>query len=132
MTNERIVDVAPSFRIEVGDTIGKLDITCGSGVFMLIEELKNPDPKIQPDVDERCGLLANKREIYALDIPGCDGFYLVISLDCADPLTGPVILHGAIAAKDQTCEVGRAIATRHFKLNNPIWEPATPKWEPRT
>lgn len=99
------------------DSIRSLSMVCKEGVFLLEEELGSNDP----DLDERCGLLAGRHEVYALRIPGCRGQRLAVSIDLAASDPSPATLHGAVPARD-ACASARRLATQQLAPLNPTWE----------
>ena len=88
------------------------------GVLMLEEELKTNDP----DADERCGLLADRYEVFAIRIPGCTTHRLAASIDFKSGQPAPpVMLHGVFRAQS-ACVQARRHAEQHRDLINPTWE----------
>lgn len=85
-------------------------------IFMLIEELEDTDP----EVDERCGLLAERHEVYAMRVPGHRGKRLALSVDRL-PGSHRVLLHG-IVPSHHACATARRLAVRQLRLIDPIWE----------
>jgi len=116
----RRVEPVPAFAAEVLKDFEKPSTRCVTGADFLLEELEQQDP----DLEERCGLLADRHEIYALDIPRCAHLVLVVSLDTKKRQPWPCTVHGLHRSHDRPCDAGRSIATRHFALINPSWEPA--------
>lgn len=114
--NSRVVREAPGFTTEILNSIRPLSDVCKEGVFTLEEEWETNDP----DVDERCGLLAVRHEIYSVRIPGCRGYRIAVSMDLGSK-PPPITIHGAIRSKG-ACMLAQKIATRHLKLINPSWE----------
>jgi hypothetical protein len=96
---------------------------CVEGAEFLLEELEAQDP----DLDERCGLLDGRHEIYAVVVPGCSSLVLVVSLDVSGRQPWRCTVHGLLARRGRPCDAGRARAARHFDLVNPSWEPADGK-----
>ena len=118
----RKVEPVPDFTAEVLESFKTPSAACVEGADFLLEELERSDP----DLDERCGLLANRYEIYALKIPNCASHLLIASLDTAGKRPWHCIVHGLTGKgrNSRFCETGRKKAVRQFKLVNPSWEPA--------
>lgn len=91
---------------------------CLDGAHLLLEELETQEP----DLDERCGLLADRHEIYALRIPRCARLRLAVSVDRKAGDFGPVTVHGLVASTARPCDAGRRLAETHFRLIAPAWE----------
>ncbi|WP_170566013.1 hypothetical protein [Ruegeria atlantica] len=123
MTDKRVVDTLPGAKKEVLDTLETLSEECINGVLMVLMELENPDPAIQPNLEHRCGLLDDKYEIISLPIPDCRKYRLVISIASKDLIDGDIHYHGAAPAGKYTCETGKNLAASQYKLVNPVWEP---------
>ena len=117
MHRSREVTVAPRHEEDVLETIRPLSMQCREGVLMVEEELEANDP----DIDERCGLLADRFEVYAVRIPGCRGFRLAVSMDLRSGSPPAAALHGAVPAR-RACDAARRLATRHRDLIDPAWE----------
>ncbi|MBA5779066.1 hypothetical protein H2509_18205 [Stappia sp. F7233] len=100
------------------DSIRRLTMACKENVLMLEEELKSNDP----DLDERCGLLDNRFEVYAVAIPQCPRAKLALSIDFGDGSPPSVMLHGAVGAAN-ACAAACRLAIWHRNLMNPTWEP---------
>lgn len=116
----RAVEPVPAYHDEVLDDFRAPSPACIQGAYALLEELETQDP----DLDERCGLLAGRFEVYAIPVPGCRSLALTVSLDTrADP-PWPCTLHGLMSSRGRVCDAGRHRATKHFDLVDPGWEPA--------
>lgn len=116
----RRVEPVPGFSEEVLKDFEAPSAACVTGADLLLEELETHDP----DLDERCGLLADRFEVYALRIPRCAHLALVVSLDTAGRRPWRCIVHGLVPRRPRACERGRRRAARHFDLIDPSWEPA--------
>lgn len=92
---------------------------CVEALLMILEEMEGDDP----DVDERCGLLEDRHEVYARRLPGCASHRLVVSLDLSGAAPHPMALHAAVPSQPTPCAAARSIAARQLKLVNPVWEP---------
>jgi hypothetical protein len=115
---ERRVAPPEGFAEEVFDTIRPLSLNCREGAVLVAEGLR----RAGADADERCGLLADRHEVFALRIPRCAGRRLAASFDLgARPGPAPVTIHGAVPARG-ACAAARRLATRHLRLTNPVWE----------
>ena len=93
-------------------------VECVDGVDLLLEELEATDPP----VEERCGLLAGRHEVYALRIPRHARTRLAVSIDRAPAGFGPVTVHGLVASTARPCDAARGLAERHLHLIAPAWE----------
>lgn len=113
----RSVREPTGFESDLIVSIRPLSTICKEGVFLLEEELESNDP----DINERCGLLNDRYEVYSVKIPGCKGHYLGISIDLKSSKPPPVTIHGAVGAH-KACTNVRNLVTRQLKLINPSWE----------
>lgn len=117
----RTVTAPVGFEEEVLADFRNASVECVAGVDFLLEELAAQDP----DPDERCGLLALRFELYALRIPGCPRWRLLLSIERpAEPALQPCRIHGLAPALARPCDLLRPRAERHLRLINPVWEPA--------
>ena len=116
----RSVEPVPEFADEVLEEFRTPSTACVSGADFLLEELEEQDP----DLSDRCGLLADRWEVYALSIPKCVHLMLLVSLDTRRKKPWPCVVHGLARSRMMPCEAGRHRAARHFGLINPSWEPA--------
>lgn len=116
----RPVEPAPKYRDDVLEDFKHPSTKCVTGADFLLEELEDHDP----DLEERCGLLENRFELYALRIPNCSHLALLVSLTVSGKKPWPCVVHGLAERHSRPCEVARQKAIRHFDLCNPSWEPA--------
>ncbi len=117
----RPVEPVRKYRDEVLGDFDSPTTACVTGADFLLEELEEHDP----DLEERCGLLAGRFELYALRIPKCAQLALIVSLDMsARKKPWPCIVHGLANRRYRPCEIGRRKAEKHFDLVDPSWEPA--------
>ena len=117
---QRRVEPVSAFADEVLQDFMKPSTRCVTGAHFLLEELESQDP----DLEERCGLLDDRHEVYALIIPRCSHLVLIVSLDTKQRRPWPCTVHGLVRSRKTPCDGGRSRATRHFALTNPSWEPA--------
>ncbi len=122
---DRTVVEALGYEDEVYASVSALSERCQLGVIMIVEELKSNDPDVE---DERCGLLADRHEVYAIVIPErptlfsrCKNHRLAVSIDLKSGPPPTAIVHGVVPLQD-ACEASRRLATRHLGLVNPTWE----------
>jgi hypothetical protein len=114
----RSVDTVPGFAEVVEDQIRALDADCATGALFLIDELGAADP----DLDERCGLLDMRHEVYAVRIPGCRRHRLVVSIDRGGK--NACAVHGVVPAAGRICDAAHGLAAVQLKLIGRAWEPA--------
>jgi hypothetical protein len=114
----REVSPVPRFAEEILREFEEPPAACVAAADFLLEELERHDP----DLDERCGLLADRHELYALRMPCCGRHMLIVSLDTARRRPWPCTVHGLLSSRVRPCEAGRARATRHLDLIDPSWE----------
>jgi hypothetical protein len=87
-------------------------------VLFLIDELEAADP----DLDERCGLLDMRHEVYAVRIPGCRRHRLVVSID--RDRNDACVVHGVVPAAGRACNAAHGFAAAQLELTGRAWEPA--------
>jgi len=114
---DRLVTAPEGFLDALLDSIRALSDTCKENVLMLEEELVFNDPYLS----ERCGLVADRFEVFALTIPSCRGFALAVSIDLKSQTPPPAMLHGAVATTGK-CNHAMRLTIRHRKLVNPTRE----------
>jgi len=114
----RCVEPVAAFEDEVLADFRAPPVRCVEGVVLLLRELERHDP----EPAERCGLLDDRHELYAIPVPGCGAYRLLVSLDTAGNRPWPCTLHGLRPAARNTCDTARTCATRHFGLIAPTWE----------
>jgi hypothetical protein len=75
----------------------------------------------EPGIRYRCGLIADRYELYAIPLPDCLERALIISVDRKDKRMRR-FLHGCLPVSQGTCDQSAQIAVRQFGLNDPSWE----------
>lgn len=116
----RAVAPVADFESEVMAEFVALSTNCLAGADMLLEELDTDEP----DVEERCGLLADRYEVYAMKVPGCGRLTMIVSFDTGVQPPWPCLVHGLVSSRGFPCRAGQARAERHLRLTHPSWEPA--------
>jgi hypothetical protein len=114
----RSVETVPGFENAVDSQVRMLDATCAAGVLFLIDELEAAGP----DLDERCGLLDMRHEVYSLRIPGCRRHRLAVSIDRG--ARDACAVHGVIATSKRPCAAAYRLAATQLELTGKPWEPA--------
>ena len=117
---KRPVEPVAAYLAEVLADFDAPSTQCMMGVDLLLEELELSNP----DLDERCGLLADRHEVYAIEIPRCAHLMLAVSREIAADIPWPCTVHGLVRTKEHPCEAARRKAERHFELIHPSWEAA--------
>ena len=117
---KRAVEPVAAYLAEVLAEFDAPSTQCMIGVDLLLEELELSDP----DLTERCGLLAERYEVYAIEIPRCAHLRLAVSLEIKAQKPWPCTVHGLVRTKEHPCEAARRKADRHFELIHPSWEAA--------
>lgn len=117
MAAERRVVPTPNDEDEVLASIRPLSRACKENILMVAEELEHGDPEIAG----RCGLLADRYEVYALTVPACGPVRLVVSLDFGGRGRPAAMIHGVVP-RTQACAKARRVVTRHRSLLDPSWE----------
>jgi hypothetical protein len=111
------VEPVPGFETKILDQFRSLSVTCASGFDHEMDTLEESEPGVL----YRCGLLDDRHELFAVPLPDCDGYKLILTIDRKDPVL-PRSLHAIIPAADKCCTTGAMIATRQLGLINPSWE----------
>lgn len=88
----RAVEPVLDFHDQVLNDFRDASSPCVEGAYFLIEELETQDP----DLDEKCGLLDDRYEVYALKVPKCSSLSLIVSLDTSQEEPWPCTLHGLV------------------------------------
>lgn len=112
-----MVAAVPDFEAAVLEDFMAASADCVDGAHLLLAELAVQEP----DLDERCGLLGGRHEVYALRIPRCSRLRLSVSIDrrLGD---GAVTVHGLVPSTARPCDAGRRLAETHLRLTAPAWE----------
>lgn len=113
----RRVDAPDGYVDDLLDSIRQLSVTCQQNVLMLEEELVINDPYLS----ERCGLLDDRFEVFAMTIPKCRGYMFAVSIDLKEKSPPPAMMHGVISSTGK-CDTAKRLTMRHRKLVNPTWE----------
>ena len=122
---DRPVIEAPGYEDEVFEAVSALPERCQLGVIMITEELSSNDP----DADvERCGLLADQYEVFAMVIPSqprirptCRNHRLAVSIDLKSGSPPVATIHGIVPRRGAS-EASRRLVTKQLRLVNPTWE----------
>jgi hypothetical protein len=94
-----------------------LPLACADGLDTMIGRMDHRDPNPK----ERCGLIADRHELYAVTLPGCDDRAMIMTIDIAAP-GRPRAIHGTLPLDPRTNENGRRVAVSQLNLINPSWE----------
>jgi len=96
-----------------------LSLPCADGLHTMIERLGEREPSLR----DRCGLMADRHELYAITLPDCPRRALVVSID-ARATPRPRVVHGTLAIAPELAARARDLARSQLGLINPTWEPA--------
>lgn len=111
------VEPVRGFETQILNEYKSLPVNCANGFAVLMDILG----KNNPSTKNRCGLLNDRHEIYAIPLPDCQKRLMMMSIDTKDTAL-PRAIHGVIAANDKACVQGAKLATRQYGLINPSWE----------
>lgn len=116
-------EVAPpeGFEDMVLDEFRAASDACLDGVYMLLEELET----LNPDPNERCGLLAGVHEVYAMNVPGCPRLRLLVSIDHLTGPAQPCFVHGLVAKSFRPCDTALQRAQAQLDLPYQSGNPAS-------
>ncbi|SNR44422.1 hypothetical protein [Puniceibacterium sediminis] len=112
MTTYRVEPV-PGYEDEVIVLFCGLPLKCADGFDSLLDVFAEREPGIL----YRCGLLADRYEVYAIDLPDCPELKMILSIDRREPSQPRVV-----PTSDDSCNQGASLAIRQFGLINPSWE----------
>jgi hypothetical protein len=94
-----------------------LSVGCAHGFAELMDSLA----KNEPSIKDRCGLLGDKHEIYAIPLPDCKDHLMIISID-RKSTSKPRAIHRISPEGRKACDQGAGLAARQLGLINPSWE----------
>ncbi len=124
VVERRAVAPVPEFEDDILQELGNPSADVVAAVDLLLEELETRDP----DVDERCGLLDFRYELYAMRIGTARRHRLAVAIDRADRRSSGgrdrCIVFGLVPVRPDACIDAMRRTTRHLKLVNPRWEPS--------
>lgn len=109
----------PGFEDDLLNELRTLPIDCAHGIYSMLDQLAEAEPSIQ----ERCGRIADRYELYAVSIFDCPRRRLVVTID-ENRKGRPRAAHGSVPAGAHACNTGLQLASRQLGLINPSWEPA--------
>lgn len=109
----------PGFEDDLLNELRTLPIDCAHGIYSMLDQLAEAEPGIQ----ERCGRIADRYELYAVSIFDCPRRRLVVTID-ENRKGRPRAAHGSVPAGAHACKTGLQLASRQLGLINPSWEPA--------
>lgn len=112
------VEPVPGHEAEILKEFTDLPLKCADGLEAMLDILAEQEPSPR----DRCGLLADRHEIFAVPLPDCAMRRLVLSIDCKAK-GRPRAVHGTLPSSPHSCENGRLLATRQLALTGPAWEP---------
>lgn len=108
----------PGHEAEILAEFTNLPLKCADGLDAMLDILADQEPSPR----DRCGLLDDRHEVFAIPLPDCAKRRLIVSIDCKAGAR-PRALHGTVASNPQSCAEGRRLATEQLALLGPIWEP---------
>lgn len=103
---------------DVMASVRKKSLDCQQNAVMVNEALKRG---VEPDLDARIGLLADRFEVYAIGLRGCGRTPFVVSIDRGGAAPSAMI-HGFLAT-GRGGHAARDAVIRHRRL------PGAPAWE---
>ena len=122
---DRPVIEAPGYKDEVFEAVSALPERCQLGVIMITEELRSNDPDAKT---ERCGLLADQHEVFAIVIPSrprvrptCRNYRLAVSIDLKSGPPPVATIHGIVPSRN-AARAAQRLVTKQLHLVNPTWE----------
>lgn len=116
---QRPVETIRTYHAEFMSSIRSLSDDCIEAALMVMRELEAHDP----DPDERCGLLSDRFEVYAIAMPGCPSHRLLAAIDLKGASAHRATLHGVLPARPAPCRDGWRVVARQFHLTRIHWEP---------
>lgn len=112
------VNPVPGHEADILAEFMALPLKCADGFDAMLDILSEQEPSPR----DRCGLLADRHEIFAIPLPDCAKRRLIVSIDCK-ARGRPRALHGTVVSNAQSCAEGRRLATKQLALLGPVWEP---------
>lgn len=104
---------------ELLEEFASLSARCADGYDTMMDALKQREPSI----NDRQGLIDDRHEVYAVPLPDCQEWVMIVSIDRKDQ-AAPRTLHGAIMAYPAVMLGTRAKhrVFRSFGLTKSVWE----------
>lgn len=115
---ERTVAAVDAHEDEVLSDLEDLSADCLDAVDHLLGALETQPPALE----DRCGLLDDRWELFAMRLPGCPRHRLLVAIDHRTEAL-PCIVLGVGQSLKRPCDMARSRATKHFGLIDPVWEP---------
>lgn len=111
------VTLPPGHEDEVLDSARRKGLDCRQNAAAVNDALKQG---VEPDVEDRVGLLADRFEVYAMRLPGCAREAFVVSIDRRGVPTA--MIHGFLAI-GRAGHAARDAVIRHRGIAGaPSWE----------
>lgn len=111
------VEPVPGCEDEIVEEYAGLSLPCANGFSNMLDILEENDPNL----NDRCGHLADRFELYAVPLPDCPKRVLIVTID-QKGAGSPRWIHGTLPVSEKTCERGSRIAIRQLGLVDPAWE----------
>lgn len=111
------VEPVPGYEADVLADYTALPLRCADGFAVIMDILEENEPSI----NDRCGLIADQYELYAIPLPDCVKRAMIMSVDRKDD-TSPRAVHGTRVVSDTICDLGAQLAISQYGLTNPSWE----------
>lgn len=111
------VEPVPGYEDALLEDYAALPLPCADGFSSMIDILETQEPSVR----DRCGLIADRHELYAVPLPDCGERVMLLSID-RKARARPRALHGTLPASKSACDRGARIAIGQLGLVNPSWE----------
>lgn len=111
------VEPVPGYEDAVLDEYRALPLPCADGFARLVDLMEQDEPGTR----YRCGLIADRHELYAIPLPDCATRVMIVSVD-RRVRAAPRAIHGVCRSSKAACGQGARIAIGQFGLVNPSWE----------
>ena len=111
------VEPVPGCEDEILAEYAALPVACADGFSAMMDILGDHEPSLK----DRCGLIGDRHELYAIPLPDCARRMMIVSIDRRSRAM-PRALHGTLPALGRVCDQGASQAIRQMGLINPSWE----------
>lgn len=111
------VSPLPDYEDELLEEYETLPLECAHGFSKIFDTLKASNPNLK----DRCGLMSDRFEVFAIPLPDCMDRNMIVSIDTKDTYH-PRYVHGTLISSVNLFQNSARLAAKQFGLNNPTWE----------
>lgn len=107
----------PGYEDQILEEYARLSLPCADGFYNMIRILEHNEPGL----NDRCGLIDDRFELYAIPLPDCVKRAMIVTVD-RKRTAMPRAIHGTVPRSSRACDRGAKLAIRQLGLVDPSWE----------